>query len=400
MTKPFLKNLTGRNGEIKKRIIGLFINDDSYTISELGKEMDMSVPTVTKHVSDLIEDGYLMDLGKCDNGGGRKPSRYGLNPDAGFLVGVDVNGHHLSVAVTDFKGSIVNYSEDLAFATESNESSLRNLCSFLKQYLRDSNVDVEKILAYGFNLTGRVNSEAGYSFSYFLGEDRPLTNVLEEEMDAPVLIENDSRAMAYGEYIDGVGKNEKDMIFLNLSWGLGMGMIIDGKLNYGKSGFSGEIGHVPMLDNNRICRCGKVGCIETGASGSAAHRIFLEKLSEGQPSVLSEKYRAGEEITLADILDALNDEDVLAIETIEEIGSVLGKAIAGLINIFNPELIVIGGSMSSAMKYLQYPIKAAINKHSLNLVVRDTTVKFSKLGRKAGPVGACLLSRSKLLGLV
>ena len=154
------------------------------------------------------------------------------------------------------------------------------------------------------------------------------------------------------------------------------------------------------MDNGIICQCGKVGCLETGASGSAVHRIFLEKLKEGKVSVLSDKFASGEEITLDDILDALAEEDVLAIESIEDIGSTLGRAIAGLINIFNPELVIIGGRLSVAEEYLMLPIKSAINKHSLNIVSRDTIVKFSRLGKKAGALGACMLSRSHLLNLL
>lgn len=206
--------------------------------------------------------------------------------------------------------------------------------------------------------------------------------------------------MTYGEYICGVANNEKNMLFLNVAWGLGMGMILDGKLSYGKSGFSGEIGHFPFLNNDRICQCGKRGCLETGASGSAMHRSILEKLQEGRSSSLSEKFSNKEDITLDDILEAVEEEDVLAIEAVEEVGTILGLAIAGLINIFNPELVVIGGRVSTAKEYLLLPIKSAIQKHSLNIINQDTTIKFSKLGRKAGPIGACMLSRSKLLGLL
>ena len=190
------------------------------------------------------------------------------------------------------------------------------------------------------------------------------------------------------------------MLFFNVTWGLGMGMITDGKLGYGKSGFSGEIGHIPILNNNQICQCGKTGCLETGASGAALHRILMEKMASGRASMLSDKYRNSQEITLDDILDAISKEDVLAIEAIEEIGQTLGKAIACMINIFNPELVVIGGELATAKDYLLFPIKSAINKHSLNMINRDTTIKFSKLGRKTGAIGACLLSRSKLLGLL
>ena len=126
----------------------------------------------------------------------------------------------------------------------------------------------------------------------------------------------------------------------------------------------------------------------------------MDKLREGKASILSGKFASGEEITLDDILDALTEEDVLTIETLEEIGSTLGRAIAGLINIFNPELVVVGGRLSVTEEYLMLPIKSAINKHSLNLVSKDTVIKFSKLGKKAGPIGACMLSRSHILGLL
>ena len=116
--------------------------------------------------------------------------------------------------------------------------------------------------------------------------------------------------------------------------------------------------------------------------------------------MLSEKYKNGEEITLDDILSAAIEEDVLAIEAIEEVGTNLGRAIAGLINLFNPELVVIGGKIAKVQDYVLLPIKSAVQKHSLNLINRDTKIKLSKLGDKAGAVGACMLSRSKLLGLL
>ena len=155
-----------------------------------------------------------------------------------------------------------------------------------------------------------------------------------------------------------------------------------------------------MLDNGIICQCGKIGCLETGASGSALHRIFVEKIKEGKVSSLSSKYDKPEDIGIDDIIEALMDEDMLAIECVEEIGSVLGQAIAGLINIFNPKLVLIGGSRAIAKDYLLPPNKTAINRHSLIIVSKDTSIKFSKLGKKGGPIGACMLSRSRLLGLL
>lgn len=396
----FLNNIEGKGAIMKQRILGLCINDGDFSIAELSKELNASIPTVTRLIGELIEDGFLEDLGKTGTSGGRRPSIFGLNQAAGYFVGTDIRRHHVSITVTNFKGKIVDYKEDVPFTLEGTEESLRKLSDLIKGNTDSLGIEQEKVLAYGINLSGRVNHETGYSFSYFIGEDKPLSQVLEKELGAPVFLENDSRAMAYGEYICGEANNEKNMIFINLSWGLGMGMIIEGKLSYGKSGYSGEIGHFPMLDNGKICQCGKIGCLETGASGSALHRIFVEKIKEGKVSSISSKFADPEDIDIDDILEALMDEDMLAIECVEEIGSILGQATAGLINIFNPELVVIGGRLSIAKDYLMPPIKSAINRHSLNIVSKDTAIKFSKLGKKGGPIGACMLSRSRLLGLL
>lgn len=400
MNRTPLSNIDGKNAAMKQKILGLCINDGDYSLADLSKELGASIPTITKLVGELLEDGLLEDMGKQGTNGGRRPSIYGLNPSAGYFVGVDIRRKFISYAVTDFKGSQIDYQEQLPFSVQNSEESFREMCRYLTSHLESNGIEPSKVLAYGFNLTGRVNNETGYCFSYFIGEDKPIASVLEDELGKPAFVENDSRAMTYGEYICGAANNEKNMLFINIAWGLGMGMIVDGKLSYGKSGFSGEIGHFPLLNNDQICHCGKTGCLETGASGSAAYRIFMEKLNDGRTSTLSEKYNKGEQIHIEDIIDAVREEDVLAIEVIEEIGTTLGRAIAGLINLFNPELIVIGGSIASTKEYLLLPIKSAIQKHSLNIINSDTSIKFSKLGKRAGAIGSCMLGRSKFLGLL
>lgn len=400
MNSLFLKNSDSKNSQQKKQILQLCINEGNFSIADLSKELNLSIPTTTRLTEELIESGFIEDMGKQDTSGGRRPSIYGLNSSAGYFVGTDIGKTNVSICITDFKGSTVAFHPNLPFRVENSENSFRELCNLIKKQIKKSGIQQCNILAYGVNLSGRVNNDTGYCFTYFIGEDRPIASLFEEEFDAPVYVENDSRAMTYGEYICGGGHSEKDMLFLNVSWGLGMGMVIDGKLSYGKSGFSGEIGHFPMMNNGQICHCGKTGCLETAASGSAAHRIVLEKLKDGQASVLSEKFNMGEEITLEDILNAANEDDVLAIEAIEEVGTNLGRAIAGLINIFNPELVVIGGCVSSVHDYILLPVKSAVQKHSLSLINRDTKIKISKLGEKTGAIGACMLSRSKLLGLL
>ena len=155
-----------------------------------------------------------------------------------------------------------------------------------------------------------------------------------------------------------------------------------------------------MFENEVLCHCGKKGCLETEASGSAFHRILIERYREGSNTILAGKLDSGEEISRGDLLEAVRKEDVLCIDILEKMGVNLGKGIAGLMNIFNPELVVLGGPLSQTGEYLSLPIKSAVRKYSLNLVTRDTQIKVSKIGERAGILGACLLSRSKILGMI
>ncbi|HRU62980.1 MAG TPA: ROK family protein, partial [Paludibacteraceae bacterium] len=245
-----------------------------------------------------------------------------------------------------------------------------------------------------------VNTQTGMSYSYYFFKEEPLTEIFQQRLGLHVTIDNDSRAMAYGEFMKGDVKSEKNVLFVNVSWGLGLGIIVDGKLYYGKSGFSGEFGHISAFDNEVLCHCGKKGCLETQASGSYIYRKFIEKVKEGNSSILAGRIKKGESITQEDILEAVLNEDMLAIELVEEVGYTLGKHIAGLINLFNPELVIIGGVVAMTGDYLLLPIKSAVKKYSLNLVNKDTTIKLSKLGDLAGVIGACMLARSKMLELI
>lgn len=203
--------------------------------------------------------------------------------------------------------------------------------------------------------------------------------------------------MTYGECMKGVVKGEKNIVFVNLSWGLGVGLVINGQLYAGKSGFSGELGHFSVFDNEILCHCGKKGCLETEVSGMALYRKLCEQVAEGKSSILSERILAAKEsVTLEDIIKATNKEDLLCIELVEEIGMLLGRYLAGVINLLNPELVIIGGALSATEDYILLPVKGAIRKYTLNLVNKDSSVVLSKLKDKAGMIGACLLVRSKL----
>lgn len=393
-------DLGSKNALLKTNIIRYYINNGENSLADLGKEMNLSVPTVTKLVSELIEDGFVVDFGKQETNGGRRPNVYGVNPNAGYFVGIDIKHSSINIALINFKGDLIDTKKNIPFKNENTQESLNMLCNIINKFIDNLIVPKSKILSVGINISGRVNTETGQSYSQFYFNEKPLSEIFQEQLDLHVTIDNDSRAMSYGEFMSGVVNREKNVLFINVSWGLGLGIIIDGKLYYGKSGFSGEFGHISAFDNEIICHCGKKGCLETQASGSYIHRKFLEKISEGNSSILEKRITKGETITQEDVIEAALKGDMLAIELIEEVGNTLGRNIAGLINLFNPELVVIGGVVSITGDYLLLPIKSAIKKYSLNMVSKDTVIKISKLGDSAGVIGACMLARSKMIGLL
>lgn len=399
MAQALLKEIEvgSKNALLKKRIITHYIYNGSSTITDLAKELDLSVPTVTKFISEMCEEGYINDYGKLETSGGRHPSIYGLNPESGYFIGVDIKKFSINIGLINFKGDLLELNMNTPYQFENTQEALEELCSMIKAFINKIEVNADKIMNICINISGRVNPESGYSFSIFNFSERPLAEVLTEKIGFPVCIDNDTRAMTYGEYMKGCVTGEKNIIFVNISWGLGIGIIIDGKIYTGKSGFSGEFGHVNAFDNEIICHCGKKGCLETEASGSAFQRIFLERIKNGETSILSKRLKEkNKPLTLDDLIEAACKEDLLCIEIIEEIGQKLGKQIAGLINIFNPELVIIGGTLSLTGDYITQPIKTAIRKYSLNLVNKDSAIATSKLKDKAGIIGACMLARSRM----
>jgi glucokinase-like ROK family protein len=389
-----------KNASIKVNIIRNFILKETYTLAELSRDMDLSVPTVTKLVGDLLDDGFVVDSGKQETAGGRRPSKYGLNPDSGYFMGVDIRDFSVNMALINLNGVVVFSELDIPFSESDPHEGITLLCKIISGFLDRLPVSRDMVLNVGVNISGRVNSKTGMSYTQYFFHEQSLSDVLQDRLGLTTTIDNDSRSMLYGEFMSGCVKDEKNVLFINISWGLGSGIITDGIMYYGKSGFSGEIGHMSVFDNEILCHCGKKGCLETQASGYYIYNQVVDKIAAGNSSILQNILNKSAKITLNDIIDAALNGDLLTMEVVEEVGFTLGKSIASLINLFNPELVIIGGSVARAGDCLLFPIKSAVRKHSLNLVGKDTVIKESILGDKAGVIGACLLARSKMLNMI
>lgn len=400
MDQELLKELAegGKAALIKRQIIAYFIERGPTTITELSKVLSLSVPTVTKFITELMQHRCIKDYGKLETSGGRYPLLYGLDPAAGYFVGVDVKHNYINIGIIDFVGEIQKTYYNIPYNLESCPEHMQTLCQIILDTLEESGFCKQDILNVNINLPGRINPETGYSYTYFnFKTDEPLADMLADTLGLSVSIDNDTRGMAYGEYTQGcaMGTDAQNVLYVNVSWGIGLGIILGGKIYLGKSGFSGEFGHISNYDNQILCHCGKKGCLETEVSGQAMHRMLHERIRSGQSSVLSKRVLEGERITLTDIIQAAIQEDILCLEILSDIGKKLGKQIASLINVFNPELVIIGGSLSLTGDYLTQAIQTIVRMYSLNLVNKDTEIVTAVLGEEAGVIGACMLARTR-----
>lgn len=384
-------------GYNKKKIVTSFFYNLNLSIPELAKELNLSIPTVTKLVNEMVEEGVLNDYGKSESKTGRKPSTYGLNPLSGYFLGIDIKSNHLNIGLCDFRGEIVRQDFDIPITNSTVPiETVNEICHYANEFIKNSGIDKNKILNVCINVSGRVNPSTGYSYSQFTFSETPITEIVAEKIDVPVCVENDTRSMTYGESLRGVVNGEKNILYINLGWGIGLGMIMNGVLYDGKSGFAGELGHIHAFDNEIMCHCGKKGCLETEVSGMALHREILSSINNGSVSYLTPKVENGEPITLNDIIEAINNEDLLCLDLLEKIGLKLGEQIANMINIFNPELVVVGGTLSAAGDSILQPIRLAVKKYSLKLVNNDSKIVCSKLHEKAGIIGACMTARRQM----
>lgn len=388
-----------KNISRKRKIINYLDQHGETTIADIALSLNISTPKATSLINELITEGLIKDYGKIDSAVGRPASMYGLLADSCFFIGIDVKHYYVNIGLLDLKKNLTTVNMHVPYQLENTKESLEALIVIIQDFIKQAPVDPTKILSMCINLGGRINTSNGYSYSFFHFTEEPLTAFIERQIGIRTFLENDSKAMAYGEFNKGIVKNEKNVLFINIDYGLGLGILIDGKVYYGKSGFSGELGHIPLFNNEIICHCGKKGCLETEASGRALVRLFKEKIEQGFTSSIINTPGQLNSLRLSDILEAALNEDMLAIDLLAEIGEKIGRGLALLINLFNSEMIILGGTLIDSGDYIYLPIKSAFNKYSLSLVNNDTNLCISQLGEKAGIIGGCMIARSKLLSM-
>ncbi|MGF7218117.1 putative NBD/HSP70 family sugar kinase [Spirosoma lacussanchae] len=381
--RSFLEGLGfGNNHSLQTRkIIQYLLREKGKTVLEIRDFCGLSLPTTIKFVNDLVDKNILIESGKKESSGGRRPTVYNLNPDQGYIVGIELLLKSFRMSIINLHHEVIYDYETDNFDISQRDESFEFVARTVPTLIRNKGIAEDKILGVGIGITGRVNHAKGISYS-FLNFDEPLTDRLEKLWPYPVYIDNDTHFMTMGEQVFGLARDKQNVVYVNLSRGLAVGLISNGHIHNGHSYFAGEFGHVTFFDNDKLCICGKKGCLSTVVSGAALEETYAEKTGRYLP------YR--------DLMALSKQGDRLVNELLSDLGEQLGKALSMLIQVFNPELLILGGRFVDVGEYLTYQVIRGLSLHSLPQLLADCEFMVSPLGEKAEMLGAYALVIEKV----
>jgi len=389
MSKVRAKNQIRRN-----RILRALLEEGGLSLTDLAKRTGISLPMVSSIASTLKRDRFVvMTEDRGADRAGRPPIIARLNGNAGFVLGLDLGHRNTNMVLLNLEQAIVAEQHEQSLSLGNDPAVIEWIAEQVATVLKSAGVSAKRLLGVGVSIPGIVRGREGISESYLHFGTTPVREILEKRLKKPVHIEHDAKAMALGERWFGAARSAANALCLNIGWGLGLGILIEGRLYYGRDGYAGEFGHIRILEDGPLCYCGKRGCLETVASGMAIERNARERLAAGARSKLLDT--AGvtiESIDAALVVKAATEGDQFSIEVLEESGRYLGEGIGQLINLFNPELIILGGRVSQAGSFLLDAARSAAIKNSHIKLHPDVEFTISTLGSKAGALGVAMMA--------
>jgi len=236
-----------------------------------------SLPLTTKLINELIEEDFVVETGYAPSTGGRRPIMYSLNAGVLYVVSVALDQFVARIAIMDLQNKIVSPIEKLELPLSKNPQALSILTEKIDKVIKESGLTKSKIAGIGIGMPGFVDSKKGINYTFLKSPGTSITEYIADKIGLPVFIDNDSSLIALAELRFGVAKGKKNAMVINIGWGIGLGMVINGELFRGHNGFAGEFSHIPLFANGKLCSCGKSGCLETETS----LLVIIEKAKQG-----------------------------------------------------------------------------------------------------------------------
>jgi glucokinase-like ROK family protein len=386
-----IKPKTVKGSQLKNMIVKQLYFDKALSCAELSELFDKSIPSIAKAINELIVEGFVVEQGYAPSSGGRRPLLYSIKPDALYILAVAMDQLSTRIQLLDLFNHPVADAVLLDLKLLNNPEALSILVKNIKNYLANAPVPKDKIAGIGIGMPGFVNVTEGINYTYLDAGGQSLTRCLMSETGLPVYIDNDSSLIALAEQKFGIAKNQKDVMVINLGWGIGLGMIVNGDIFRGHDGFAGELSHIPLSEDGALCTCGKRGCLEAEASMLVVVEKAIEGIKNGRITSLKSPNNNPSKLLGDAILEAADNGDQFAIELLSDAGYKIGKALAILIHIMNPKTIVLSGRGARVGKILLAPIQQALHKYCIPRLASSTELLVSDLGFDAELIGAAVL---------
>lgn len=395
----------------RRAILLALLGHDDMSRAHLAELTGLSTTAITKLVAELIQEGIIVEGGREPrdgrSGAGRPRKALHLVPSARHAIGIHIGVGNVRIAITDLRARPVSYLSTYSPLDRSPEAVLEDIVSKIPCLLAEGRVEPGTVVGVGIGASGLVDLATGTNLlAPNLGwQNVPIRSLLAQHLDYPIVVDNNVRAMALGEAMFGLGQDARAMAFIYARIGVGAGFVVDGQLFRGSGAGAGEIGHTTVIvEGGRRCRCGNDGCLETLISEpiivEMAHELAQQDpqgliaayLARGASMRPGETTQAPASPVLAAVFAAASAGDRAACDLVRERAWYLGIALANLVNVLNPELIVLGGILEQGQQLLLPQAEAIMRTRAFGRLGEQVRLQATRFGRQAGVVGAAALA--------
>lgn len=357
---------------------------------ELAQQLELTRAAISSIVDDLIQTGLIHETRSRSASSGRPPILLEINAERGAVAGIDFGATHLTVLIANFAAQVLAEKEIPIEIAEGPHACLEQAHQLLEELLAGINLEFHQLTAVGVGVPGPIVTEAGMVIAppIMPGWDQfPIRDTLEKRWGCPVSLNNDAELGALGEWAYGADRGVNNLAYIKIGTGVGAGLLINGQIYRGATGSAGEIGHITIEEEGPLCNCGNRGCLETLTGGHAIARIAQDAVRKGTPTSLKE-IQPTERISAIHVTDAARQGDRVAQQILATAGNYLGIAIAGLVNLFNPNVVIVGGGVAQVGDLFLEPVRKAVQRRSLPAAAQAVRITTAMLGRRSSGMGA------------
>jgi len=388
----------------KIKILNIIRENGKISRAEISRKSEISAPTVTRIVNTLIQDeGLVREVGDGESSGGRPPKLIEFAGDDNFVIGVDLGTTHIYGVLSNLNAKIVAKVKQETHVEDGFEKVIERTANIICELQNHPTVKKKKIFGIGMAVAGLIDRKKAiveYSPD-FHWENANIVKYLRQKCGLPIIFDNVTRVMGLGELWYGIGKEIKNFIIINIGYGIGASVINEGRPIYGYRGMAGEFGHVILdRDSKYKCECGNYGCLEALASGRAIALKAREGLEGKAKSILVDMVNGDlSKITTEMVANAARQGDPFASKIFYDSAQYIGIGVAGLVNLFNPQAVVIGGGVSQAGELLFDVVRETVNQRALKNITKDLIIIPATFGLNAAVMGSVALILNEILHL-